>query len=84
MIDRYRSLAIGLDSDIECELWHAPIFTVSLSEGGFEKVYQGTTFMNVYSLQLSEHPVEINLTLYAGELEKFEAGFKAMLAAGSS
>ena len=84
MIDQYRSLAIALDSDLECDLWHAPIFTVSLSEGGFEKVYQGTTFMNVYRVQLSEQPIEINLTLYAGALKKFEAGLKTMSAAGSS
>ncbi|MDH3890599.1 MAG: DUF1926 domain-containing protein [candidate division Zixibacteria bacterium] len=83
MIDQYRSLAVALDSDQECELWHAPIFTVSLSEGGFEKVYQGTTFVNVYRLQLGEQPVEINLTLYAGDLAKFEAGLKTMSAAGS-
>ena len=84
MIDQYRSLAIALDSDLECELWHAPIFTVSLSEGGFEKVYQGTTFMNVYRLQLSEQPIEINLTLYAGDLKKFEAGLKNKSAVVSS
>jgi alpha-amylase len=84
MIDQYRSLAVALDSDLECELWHAPIFTVSLSEAGFEKVYQGTTFVNVYRLQLSEQPIDINLTLYAGGLKKFEAGLKTMSAAGSS
>ncbi len=27
-----------------CALWHAPLYTVSCSERGFEKVYQGSSF----------------------------------------
>jgi hypothetical protein len=84
MTDQYRSLAIGLDSDQECEMWHAPIFTVSLSEAGFEKVYQGTTFMNIYRLQISEQPTEINLTLFAGDLKRYTISHDSMSAAGSS
>lgn len=29
----------------ESSLWHFPIETVSISEGGFEKIYQGTTLL---------------------------------------
>ena len=43
-----------------------PIFTVSLSEGGFEKVYQGTTFLNVFELTLGSEPIEITFRLHAG------------------
>jgi alpha-amylase len=84
MTDQYRSLVIALDSDQECEMWHAPIFTVSLSEAGFEKVYQGTTFMNIYRLQLSEQPTEINLTLFAGDLKRYKINLNSMSTAGSS
>ncbi len=32
-------------TDLQAELWHAPIETVSLSEDGFERTYQGTTLL---------------------------------------
>ncbi len=83
MTDQYRSLAVALDSDVKAELWHAPIFTVSLSEGGFERVYQGTTFVNVYRLKLTAEPTEINLTLYAGDLKSFLNDPKAVSVAKS-
>jgi len=84
MIDQYRSLAVAVNSSQPCELWHMPILTVSLSEGGFEKVYQGTTFVNVYHLTLSEQPVEINLTLFAGDLKMYQEGEHGLSAAGQS
>ena len=84
MIDEYRSLAVAMNSDRPCELWHLPIFTVSLSEGGFEKVYQGTTFMNIYRLQLTPQPIRINLTLFAGDLKMYQEGVHALSAAGQS
>jgi len=69
MIDQYRELAVAFTSDHPCDIWHLPIFTVSLSEGGFEKVYQGTTFVNVYRAELSDQPLVINFSLYAGAVE---------------
>ncbi|MFQ6008745.1 MAG: alpha-amylase/4-alpha-glucanotransferase domain-containing protein, partial [Candidatus Zixiibacteriota bacterium] len=66
VVDQSRNLAVALTSDIPCQIWHLPIFTVSLSEGGFEKVYQGTTFVNVYQLELSKRPVVINFSFAAG------------------
>jgi alpha-amylase len=32
--------------------WLAPIFTVSQSEGGFEKVYQGSAILPVWDLEV--------------------------------
>jgi alpha-amylase len=43
--DEYLGLSISFDFDAEINLWHFPVETVSLSEGGIEKVYQGTTFI---------------------------------------
>ena len=75
MVDEYRKLAFGLKSDKDSRIWHLPIFTVSLSEGGLEKVYQGTTFMNLFELELSANPVSINFTLFAGGLKNLPPDF---------
>lgn len=66
MTDKSRGLALELKSATKCELWRLPIFTVSLSEGGFEKVYQGTTLVNRFDLKLRREPVVIKLVLTAG------------------
>lgn len=82
MVDQYRSLAVALRSEQPCDVWHMPIFTVSLSEAGFEKVYQGTTFVNLYHLHLGAQPVTIDLVLYAGDLKLYHEGKHALSAAG--
>ena len=66
MVDDYRKVAVGLVVNRPGLVWHAPIFTVSLSEGGFEKVYQGTSFLNVFDLELNMEPVEITFRVHAG------------------
>ncbi len=76
MVDEYRQLTVALESDRSCTLWRLPIFTVSLSEGGFEKVYQGTTLLNLYELYLSKAPIEVNLILWAGNLKHLPAQFR--------
>jgi alpha-amylase len=63
MIDEYQNTRISLNSDTKCKLWHCPILTVSLSEGGFEKVYQGTTFVNLFKLTISNKPIVLSFTL---------------------
>jgi alpha-amylase len=70
VVDQSRDLGVAFVSDIPGEIWHLPIYTVSLSEGGFEKVYQGTTFVNVYQVELSDKPVTIHFALTAGTTEK--------------
>jgi alpha-amylase len=72
MIDEYRKLAVAIKSDRPCRIWHLPIFTVSLSEAGFEKVYQGTTLVNLYNLELSTRPIEISLNVFAGSLKNLQ------------
>jgi alpha-amylase len=70
MVDEYRNLAVAVVSDREAELWHLPIFTVSLSEAGFERVYQGTTLVHVYRVNLSDSPVRLTLALHAGPMAR--------------
>lgn len=83
IIDQYRNLAVAFASDRHCEIWHLPIYTVSLSEGGFEKVYQGTTFVNVYRVELSEQPLVINFSLSAGAIEAVRGNVAALSATTS-
>ncbi|MFH1687096.1 MAG: alpha-amylase/4-alpha-glucanotransferase domain-containing protein [bacterium] len=68
LLDQYRDLGVALDADQPGHLWQSPIFTVSLSEGGFEKVYQGTTIVKVFHLTLSSRPTTLKFTLRAGTL----------------
>jgi len=70
LVDEYRDLAIALTSDKASEIWQLPIYTVSLSEGGFEKVYQGTTLINLYKIKISDKPYRIGLTLKAGTVSE--------------
>jgi len=69
LVDQYRSLAVAVGSEKPAQIWHAPIFTVSLSESGFEKVYQGTTVVHGYRGILSQEPFVIRLTLFAGAMD---------------
>ncbi|MFH1373567.1 MAG: alpha-amylase/4-alpha-glucanotransferase domain-containing protein [bacterium] len=68
LMDQYRNLAVALVAERPGAVWHLPIYTVSLSEGGFEKVYQGTTLVNVYHVELTGVPLVLNFDLYAAEI----------------
>jgi hypothetical protein len=50
--DEYLKLDINFRLDQPCQLWRFPIYTVSLSEGGFEKVYQGSVLFPNWKLSL--------------------------------
>ncbi|MFH1540816.1 MAG: alpha-amylase/4-alpha-glucanotransferase domain-containing protein [Elusimicrobiota bacterium] len=43
MFDRYNGFSIDLETSDEFDFWVFPIWTVSLSESGFEKTYQGSS-----------------------------------------
>ncbi len=66
MIDQYRDVGVALCAETKSNIWHLPIFTVSLSESGFEKVYQGTTIVHQYNLKVSDKPLELKVTLVTG------------------
>jgi len=68
--DDWRKIAVGLQSDRTGNVWQVPIFTISLSEGGFEKVYQGTSIVNLFNFDLIKgQPVEISFFLFSGKPE---------------
>jgi len=67
MRDDWRDLAVGLLVDRPADIWQVPIFTISLSEGGFEKVYQGTSIVHIITADLKvNRPFEISFMLFAG------------------
>lgn len=47
-------------------LWHAPIYTVNCSEGGFEKVYQGSSFFFWRPLAQGEGAFESRVEITLG------------------
>ncbi|MCP4704575.1 MAG: DUF1926 domain-containing protein [candidate division Zixibacteria bacterium] len=70
MQDDWRDFAVAMMVNKTSQVWQCPIFTVSLSEGGFEKVYQGTSLVNLFDLNLKKGvPTEISFLLFAGKPE---------------
>jgi len=82
LVDEYRGLAVLLESSQAASIWRMPIWTVSLSEGGFEKVYQGTTLVHKYDLRLNEQPLSLSINLRAGALRQVLPNIPAEIHAG--
>src|SRR5579875_2542721 len=53
LVDEWTRLEINLDAPSAKCWWIAPIETISQSESGFERVYQGSAVMPVWDLELS-------------------------------
>lgn len=69
LVDQYQRLAVAVTSSRPAEIWRLPIYTVSLSEGGFERVYQGTTLVHIFSVRLTGSPFAVQFTVRAGSAE---------------
>lgn len=64
VVDEYRKVCFIFESEREMEHWYFPIYTVSYSEGGFEKVYQGSSLTSHLRLHLSpKKPMEISFKI---------------------
>jgi len=55
MITRLRGMALTTELDQPCALWLFPLETVTNSEAGYERGYQGTVAIHVWSLHLEPH-----------------------------
>ncbi len=76
--DEWRGVSSALAFDKKVELWQAPILTVSLSESGFEKVYQGTSLVSIVPVDLKAGlPIEMTILLFAGKTENLPPRFLA-------
>lgn len=62
LVDEYFRLAVKLTSSTAIDWWVYPIFSVSQSEDGFERVYQGSSVLAVFSPKQAFEPIEISLT----------------------
>jgi len=52
VVDEWQNVAVTIDAHGASHLWIAPIETVSESEEGFERVYQGSQILAVWPVQL--------------------------------
>ncbi|MDD4050367.1 MAG: DUF1926 domain-containing protein [candidate division Zixibacteria bacterium] len=68
-LDRYQQVGIAIEADRPGRLWRMPIYTVSLSEAGFEKVFQGNCTMFLFQPSFaSGEDFVVRFALYAGPL----------------
>ena len=52
--DRLAEWQLEINVEPACTVWHSPIYTVSRSESGYEKVYQGSAFFFWWELPPGE------------------------------
>ena len=63
--DEWQDVAVEIEAGGASQLWIAPIETVSESEEGFERVYQGSQILGVWEVNLgSAEPWSAETTLY--------------------
>jgi len=67
LIDKWNRLNVILKIDKKCNLWRFPIETVSLSESGFEKIFQGSCLLLYWPLEL-EPQKQFEVTIELGIL----------------
>ncbi len=68
--DENLELSLTVSSSKKCNFWIVPTETVSTSENGYEKTYQGTTVFNVYKFSLKaqeEFSFVLETTVKSGE-----------------
>ena len=69
IVDEYQDIAATLAAPGAHEIWIAPIETVSDSESGFERVYQGSQILAVWPVELTPGtPWQGKLTLRFAKL----------------
>jgi Domain of unknown function (DUF1926) len=52
VVDEWQDVAVNIDAPGASHLWIAPIETVSESEEGFERVYQGSQILAIWPVQM--------------------------------
>ena len=52
LIDEWNGMEVVLKMDQECSFWRFPVETVSLSESGFERIFQGSCLLFHWPLKL--------------------------------
>lgn len=65
VVDEWQAAAVSLDAPNARQFWIAPIETVSESEDGFERIYQGSQILAVWPVELgpdAEFRAQLKLT----------------------
>lgn len=65
LIDEYTGVAVKIEASSPVTLWRFPLHTVSLSEGGFEKIYQGSCLAFLFPVSFDKTG-EMKVSLKAG------------------
>jgi alpha-amylase len=52
LVDEWNGFRIAIEAEKPCSFWRTPIETVSLSEAGFERVYQGSIIFALWDISL--------------------------------
>jgi len=70
VVDEWQNVATTIEAPFAKELWITPIETISESEEGFERVYQGSQILAVWPLDLAGKPWtgEISLRVEAARV----------------
>jgi hypothetical protein len=64
LIDEWNEIEVFFKVDKKCNFWRVPIETVSLSESGFEKIFQGSCLLFYWPLELETGDgFEVNIEL---------------------
>jgi hypothetical protein len=67
LVDEWRDLTVHLDTDEAADVWLYPVETVSLSEAGFERLYQASCVIPHWRVEVAaEGTWQVRLTLSAG------------------
>jgi alpha-amylase len=51
LVDSYTGVKVRIELDTPATLWRYPVHTVSLSEGGFEKIFQGSCLLFLFNAE---------------------------------
>ncbi len=65
LVDEYFRVALQLTTNIAIDWWVYPIFSVSQSEEGFERVYQGSSLLAVFAAREAIEPKNLRIILQA-------------------
>ncbi|MGZ6203248.1 MAG: alpha-amylase/4-alpha-glucanotransferase domain-containing protein [Thermodesulfobacteriota bacterium] len=64
LVDKWAHIEVFLKTEKRCNLWRFPIETVSLSESGFERIFQGSCLLLYWPLDLEpEKEFLVNIEL---------------------
>ncbi len=68
--DTHTGVSLTIETERPATLWRFPVHTVSLSEGGFEKIYQGSCLVFIFDLDSRSAQMNLCFRVRAGSLDK--------------